>query len=99
MQRLETTIATASALFAGTNLDDMIVLTVLNVSSRAEGHPKAWQIWTGQYVGIAILVGVSLLAALGLTLLPDNRVWLLGFVPLGLGLYKLGVAVLSQGSD
>jgi cadmium resistance protein CadD (predicted permease) len=86
-------------LFAGTNIDDIIVLAVLNVSSRAGGSPKPWQIWTGQGVGIAVLVGVSLLAALGLTLLPDNRIWLLGLVPLGLGLYKLGVAVRSRGSS
>jgi cadmium resistance protein CadD (predicted permease) len=98
MQRLATTIATASALFVGTNLDDIIVLAILNVASRAGGSPKAWQIWTGQCVGIAVLVGVSLLAALGLTLLPDNRTWLLGLVPLGLGLYKLGVTVHAQGS-
>jgi cadmium resistance protein CadD (predicted permease) len=98
MQRLETTVATASALFTGTNLDDIVVLAVLNVTSRTEGRPKPWQIWTGQYVGMAVLVGVSLLAALGLTLLPNNRVWLLGFIPLGLGLYKLSVALRAHRS-
>jgi cadmium resistance protein CadD (predicted permease) len=40
-------------------------------------------------VGIAILVAVSVFAALGLKLLPENRAWLLGLVPLGLGVYKL----------
>jgi cadmium resistance protein CadD (predicted permease) len=98
MQRLAATIATASALFVGTNLDDIIVLAVLNVSSRADGRPKTWQIWTGQYTGIAALVVVSLLAALGLTLLPENRTWLLGIVPLGLGVSKLIVAVRARRS-
>lgn len=87
------TAATATGLFVGTNIDDMVVLAVLNVSSRADGRPKAWQIWAGQYAGVAILVVVSLLAALGLAiLLPDRYTWVLGLVPLGLGLHKLFVA-------
>ena len=98
MAPLTATVATATALFIGTNLDDMVVLALLNIASRANGSPKAWQIWTGQYAGTAVLVGVSLLASLGLTLLPENRTWLLGLVPLGLGLYKLVVALRAQSS-
>jgi cadmium resistance protein CadD (predicted permease) len=98
MERLAATVATATALFVGTNLDDMVVLAVLNASSRAAGRPKTWQIWTGQYAGIAVLVGISLLAALGLTLLPERRTWLLGLVPLVLGLYKLVAAVRAHKS-
>jgi cadmium resistance protein CadD (predicted permease) len=93
MARFVSTVASASALFVGTNLDDLVVLAVLGVSSRIDRKPRAWQIWAGQYAGIAVLVGVSLLAALGLTRLPDRHVWLLGFVPAALGLYKLGAAV------
>src|SRR5258708_18406498 len=93
MERLAATVATASALFAGTNLDDLLVLVVLNASSRAADRLKGWQIWAGQYTGVALLVVVSLLAALGLTLLPENRTWLLGVAPLGLGAYKLIVVV------
>jgi cadmium resistance protein CadD (predicted permease) len=93
MAPLAATIATAAALFAGTNLDDMVVLAVLHAASRAEGRPTAGQIWAGQYAGMTLLVGASVLAALGLTVLPASRVWLLGFVPLGLGAYKLVAAV------
>jgi cadmium resistance protein CadD (predicted permease) len=93
MERLAATVATASALFVGTNLDDILVLAVLNASSRADGRPNGWQIWTGQYIGIALLVVVSLLGALGLALLPENRIWLLGSVPLGVGAYRLIAAV------
>jgi cadmium resistance protein CadD (predicted permease) len=96
MQPLVATVATASALFVGTNVDDMVVLAVLNASSRADGRPRRWHIWAGQYAGIGVLVGVSLLAALGLTLLPDDRTWLLGLVPIGLGVYKLGGAVRAR---
>jgi cadmium resistance protein CadD (predicted permease) len=98
MERLAATVATASALFVGTNLDDILVLAVLNASSRAEGRPKGWQIWTGQYIGIALLVVVSLLGALGLALLPENRTWLLGSVPLGVGAYRLIAAVRARRS-
>ena len=90
MGGLPLTVVTAGALFAGTNVDDLVVLAILNVSSRAEGRPRAWEIWTGQGLGIAVLVAVSMLAALGLTPLPGGGLWVLGLVPLGMGLYKLG---------
>jgi cadmium resistance transport/sequestration family protein len=75
--------------FVGTNVDDLIVLTVLFLTTRAAGRPRAWQIWVGQYAGIAVLVIVSALAALGLTLIPDRWVGLLGLVPLALGVRGL----------
>lgn len=89
MAAILTTAATAVGLFAGTNIDDMVVLTVLNVSSRADGRPRPWQIWAGQYLGSATLVVISLLAAMGLTLVPDSWIWLLGLIPLLLGVRKL----------
>lgn len=85
--------ATAVGLFAGTNLDDMVVLAVLNASSRADGRPRRWQIWVGQYLGVAVLVVISLLAAVGLTLVPESWIWLLGLIPLGLGIRKLVIAL------
>jgi cadmium resistance protein CadD (predicted permease) len=89
MPGLIVTVASASALFVGTNLDDIVVLAALNASSRTEGRPRSWHIWTGQVAGMAVLVGVSWLAALGLTLVPEHRTWPLGLVPIGLGAYKL----------
>lgn len=53
-------------MFAGTNVDDILVLTVLFLSARASGLPRPWQIWPGQYLGIAILVAGAAIAALGL---------------------------------
>jgi cadmium resistance protein CadD (predicted permease) len=52
-----------------------------------------WQIWAGQYAGIAVLVMVSAVAALGLTIVPDRWVGLLGLVPLALGVRGLVGAV------
>jgi cadmium resistance protein CadD (predicted permease) len=90
------TVLAAIALFAGTNADDIVVLTVLNVGSRIGGRPRAWQIWAGQYAGFAILVAASLGAAAGLSLVPAGWLWLLGLLPAGLGLWKLAVAIRAR---
>src|SRR3954463_6583613 len=92
------TILAAVGIFAGTNVDDLIVLTVLFLGARAARRP-VWPIWLGQYTGIAVLVGVSLLAALGLTLIHDRFVPLLGVVPLGLGVRGLIKAFRSSTSS
>ena len=91
-------VLTAAVLFASTNADDILVLTVLNVSSRADGRPRRWQIWAGQYAGFAVLVAASLAAAVGLTLVPVRWLWLLGSLPLGLGLGKLAAPVRAHRS-
>jgi cadmium resistance protein CadD (predicted permease) len=90
-------VVTAAGVFAGTNVDDLIVLTVLFLAARASGRPKAWQVWAGQYGGIAALVLISGLGALGLTLVPDRWVGLLGLVPLGLGVRGLIAATRRAG--
>jgi len=86
-------VLTAVALFAATNVDDVVVLTVLCISSSATGRPRLWHIWAGQYGGFAVLIGASLAAATGLALVPLHWLWLLGLVPLALGLYKLATAI------
>ena len=96
MATLPATVAATAALFAGTNVDDMVVLAVLSGSSRATGRPRRWEIWAGQYVGIAVLVAVSMAAGRGLTLIPDNWIWLLGLLPLALGIGKLAAAVRAR---
>lgn len=93
MQSIAVVVGTAAALFAGTNLDDFVVLAVLNASSKTGGRPRRWQIWAGQYTGVTILVIVSLLAALGLTVIPVTWIWVLGLLPLSLGVYRLAVAI------
>ncbi|WP_285666195.1 cadmium resistance transporter [Actinorhabdospora filicis] len=91
------TIGAAAGMFAGTNIDDIIVLTVLFLSSRATGRPRAWHIWAGQYAGIAALVAISGVAALGLTIVPDRWVGLLGLVPFALGVRGLIGAIRRRG--
>jgi cadmium resistance protein CadD (predicted permease) len=91
------TVAAAAGVFAGTNVDDLIVLTVLFLAARGTGRPRPWQIWAGQYAGIGVLVAVAAAAALGLTVLPDRWVGLLGLVPLALGVRGLAAAVRARG--
>ncbi len=86
-------VLTAAALFAATNIDDIVVLTVLSISASATGQPRPWHVWAGQYLGFGVLIGASLAAAAGLALVPLHWLWLLGLLPLGLGLYKLAVAI------
>ncbi|MEV0198628.1 cadmium resistance transporter [Nonomuraea sp. NPDC050691] len=96
MDGIAGTIVTAAGMFAGTNVDDLVVLTVLFLSSRANGVPRPWQIWAGQYTGIAALVALSVVAALGLTIIPDRWVGLLGLLPFALGVRGLVAAVRSR---
>jgi cadmium resistance protein CadD (predicted permease) len=93
------TAAVAVGVFAGTNIDDLMVLTVLFLSARATSKPQPWQIWAGQYTGIGVLVAVSAVAALGLTIVPDRWVGLLGLVPFALGVKGLAAAIRARGHD
>jgi cadmium resistance protein CadD (predicted permease) len=88
-------IGAAAVLFAGTNVDDLVVLSLLSASSRAAGRPRRWEIWAGQYAGFAVLTGLSVVAGRGLALLPAHWVWLLAFIPLGLGVVNLVAAIRS----
>ncbi|MEU0564966.1 cadmium resistance transporter [Nonomuraea sp. NPDC005983] len=99
MDGIAATVAAAAGMFAGTNVDDLVVLTVLFLSARTTGAPRAWQIWAGQYAGVAALVALSVVAALGLTILPDDWVGLLGLVPLALGVRGLVSAVRGGGGS
>lgn len=93
MGHLLGTVGAAAAVFAGTNIDDLIVLTVLFLAAR----PGRWRVWAGQYLGIGALVAISLLGALGLTIVPDRWVGLLGLVPLALGVRGLVRAFRTDG--
>jgi cadmium resistance protein CadD (predicted permease) len=86
-------VAAAVALFAGTNVDDVVVLALLNASARAGGRLRRWEIWVGQYAGFGVLAGLSVAAGRGLALVPDRWLWLLALIPLGLGIANLAVAI------
>lgn len=94
------TIAAAAGLFVATNIDDIVVLTVLfAVAARGTSRLRGWQIVAGQYLGLVTLIAVSFLAALGLAIVPDEWVGLLGLIPLAIGVLALVRTVRGQDDD
>jgi cadmium resistance transport/sequestration family protein len=92
------TIGSAIGLFAATNIDDIVVLTVLFLAS-SRGKPRPWQIVAGQYLGFITLVVISVIAALGLTIVPDKWVGFLGLIPLGIGIWTLVRGLRRNGDE
>lgn len=84
-----TALLTGIVTFTATNIDDILVLTLLFSQSK---HLRPRDIVLGQYLGIATLVLLSLIGALGALTIPGQYIGLLGLVPLALGL-KQGVAL------
>ena len=91
------TIAAALGVFAGTDIDDLVVLTVLFLAGRNTGRPRVRDIVVGQYLGIAALVALSAAAAVGLLVVPDRWVGLIGLVPIAIGIR--GLLKIRQGED
>lgn len=82
-------LATAVVAFAGTTIDDVLILTALFMARRTTGRPRAGTIIAGQYAGFAMILVLSLAAATGLQVVPDRWVGLLGLVPIGFGVWGL----------
>ena len=76
------TILLSCAAFIGTNIDDLFINTLFFTDAPSEAH----RITLGKYLGMGILTGVSILGACGLRLLAFRWLWLLGLVPVALGL-------------
>lgn len=86
---LFSTAIAAGVVFVGTDVDDILVLTVLFAAAKHTGRPHPWQIVAGQYAGIAILVAASAIGAAGLLVVPDPWPGLLGLLPIALGVRAL----------
>ncbi|WP_431976784.1 cadmium resistance transporter [Micromonospora haikouensis] len=89
MTDLIATAAGAALVFAATNIDDIVVLTVLFVAARSTGRPRPGDIVAGQYLGIGALVAAAAVAAAGLLVVPDPWTGLLGLLPIALGVRAL----------
>lgn len=82
------TAGTGLGIFAGTNIDDVLVLTMLFVSARS-GRPRRWEIVAGQTGGFTALLAASVVIATALGAVPDRWIRLLGLVPIAVGLTGL----------
>ncbi|MEW2432393.1 cadmium resistance transporter [Micromonospora sp. NPDC047644] len=86
---LLSTAAGAALVFAATDIDDIVILTLFFVAARTTGRPRPWQIVAGQYVGIGALALASAVVAAGLLVVPDPWTGLLGLLPIALGVRAL----------
>lgn len=73
----------AVVMFVVTNIDDIVVLTVLFGQARDRG--AEWRVVAGQYLGLVAILAACAVGAAGAGLLPANVVAYLGLVPLALG--------------
>ena len=73
-------IGQAAAMFAVTNVDDLVLLAVFF------GHAGALTVVAGQFLGFGAILAVSVAGALGAGLLPDGAVRWLGVLPILLGI-------------
>ncbi|MEV1159957.1 cadmium resistance transporter [Micromonospora chokoriensis] len=86
---LFSTAAGAAVVFAATDIDDIVILTLFFVAARTTGRPRPWQIVAGQYIGIGALALASAVVAAGLLVVPDPWTGLLGLLPIVLGVRAL----------
>lgn len=78
------TILSSIIAFIGTNIDDILVLTLLLSGTRRRGR-----VFAGYLLGIFVLAALSALAADGLRFLSAGWLRLLGIVPIALGVRAL----------
>lgn len=77
---------TSVGAFVGTNIDDILILAfIFSINSSV----KLRKIILGKYLGMAFLTAVSILSAFGLKLIDEKYVFLLGFVPIILGIKEI----------
>lgn len=81
------TFFTACITFACTNIDDILILTILYTQVRK--LKNVFQIIIGQYLGLGILIFLSILGSMGTHLFSKKYIELWGFFPLSLGLHAL----------
>jgi cadmium resistance protein CadD (predicted permease) len=75
----------AAVLFAWTNVDDLFLL----LGFFSDPRVRAGHVVVGQYMGIGVLYGVSVLASLLSIVVPPAYIGLLGLAPIFIGITKL----------
>lgn len=81
-----------------TNVDDFVLPTMPFVTV-GRGGPTRRQIVSGQYIGFALLVAISLATAVGLAAVPNRWIGLFGLVPIALAVRAFLRARRSEAED
>lgn len=82
--------------FAGTNIDDLFIDMLFFSEAKTKADRNG--IVLGKYLGIGILMMISILGACGLKLLPQEYIGYLGLVPICLGIREI-VSSMKSGKD
>lgn len=97
MNELITAIPTGITAFVATNLDDLVILTLLFAQANATFRHR--HIVIGQYLGFCTLVIASLFGFFGGLILPSHWIGLLGLVPITIGFNRLINTENDESSD
>jgi cadmium resistance transport/sequestration family protein len=73
------------AVFVSTNIDDIFVLMLFFADTKF----STGQVILGQFVGIGLLIAVSVVGALVALSIPAGIIGLMGLLPIGIGVKKL----------
>jgi cadmium resistance protein CadD (predicted permease) len=91
---------TAVVLFSGTNVDDLLLISLFSAHARSgKGPLRRWHLWAGQYLGFGALIAASALIGRGLALAPERWLWLLALIPLGIGVVTLVNALRARSRE
>ena len=94
-----TSVLQAMGLFAATNIDDIIVLSLFFARGAGQRGTTA-RILAGQYLGFAGILGAAVLVTIGAgAFLPSAAIPYFGLIPLGLGLWAAWEAWRGDGDD
>lgn len=77
------TVATSVISFVSTNIDNIFVMMLFY--AQVDEKLKKKHIVIGQYLGLAVLVLISILGAFGLNFVPQEYIGFLGLLPIALG--------------
>jgi cadmium resistance protein CadD (predicted permease) len=78
-------VAEAVALFAVTNIDDLVVLSLFFAQGAGQ-RDSAARVVAGQYLGFIAILAIAIAAGLGASFLPEAVIPYFGLIPLALGL-------------
>jgi len=87
LQEVARATATAASAFWATNIDDIVLLLLLFSGTGKNQTP--WPVISGQYLGFALLILVSLAGFLGGQLLPSRWFGILGLLPVVFGVSQV----------